>query len=755
MRGGRVALLAVPLAVVALALWMLLSEDGDWAEGAIQPSESAGLATQQLPDPAAFVLPSDAPEAVMPEAVPAELEDPDAQADLGPPDLAGMVVRRSDGTPIKDVIVSMLRADQDRKSMDDFTDREGRFELRLGAWTPKAIEATWVSAMEVTEETTVTYDSDGKPTGPPVHHRTISFSGSDSQRTASARLDLRPGDFGRDDLLLRIDTGWNLTGYVGDDANNPLEGVLVVVGDTDGPQVGTGADGRLVIRDLPRDDGALHATVSKDGYVAFELQMQGALFVVGDTDGPQAGTGADGRFVIRDLPRDDGALRVTASKDGYVAHELQIESLGVPYWEQEVSFSLAEGGLLYGRVYASTGEGLPGAWVTVVVSGGAGELPREFQGLSKEGGRYLIDGIPPGTWLAHVRWDPSEANRVVPGAPPSLASNPQALYVRGIVIRRGQQTERDFELTVGAPLSGVVLESGGSPLARHAVQVWHEVEGSEGTPVLKFEGERLTGQDGRFEFVGLYPGSKQLRVIGPDEDDIHQDPGVVASKVELTEDLQLPAYGLRDVVLTVGQSDRGWIRGRVTDVSGVPLSGASILVLTDLRSDETLHAQASDDGTFIFRLIFEQELELVFSQPGYLPTTVRLSRSDEVIDLGDVVLDSSPGVVGLVVDAVTGQPVPEIQASFHFMPTPAGQTLRLVGTHFPDGTFRLYSPAGSQKGDWIILQAQPGTFQFWGDHPSGRFDLFINAKGYKGWSHHGELYVNEPPQQFLVQLERE
>jgi protocatechuate 3,4-dioxygenase beta subunit len=698
MKSGRIALLALPLAVLVLAIWSLMGEDGEWAESEDGPASHAAPDELGLPD--AFLPPSAAPEHTVESVLFTDPDLPLLVGDLGPPDLAGTVVRRADGTPLENVIVSALFDDQDHVPWDDFTDRGGRFELRSQGRTPIGVEASWHLGLEVSEKTSVSYDSAGKRTGPPKFERTVTFDGE--SRSETVRLVLRSGDLGRDNLLIEIDTGWNLTGYVGDAAANPL---------------------------------------------------QDALVVIGASDGPAATTGTDGRFVIRDLPRDTGNLRVTASKDGHVAHEQTIETLSAPAWVQEVSFTVVEGGALQGLVRASTGQPLPRALVTVIVPGEAFRPPREFRGVSDHDGRYLVDGIPAGVWNVHVSWDVSRLSLEVPGIPDHLASVPRSLYARGIEIQRGVETERNFELAEGATLAGLVVEFGGNPLARHRVSVWHELPVGSGGPLLNLEAHASTDGEGRFELGGLYPGSKQVRVYGPENDDVHQESVASTAKLELYENLELSPAGLVDLVLVVGGAGSGWIRGRVVDATGAPLSATLIHDLAERPEGYAIRGLSEASGRFEFRVPGQGEAGVVFAHSGYLPKTVILQPSPVAVDLGDVVMDLAPGVIGLVVDAATGDSLSDFQALFSFRSAGHRVPLIAVGTQFGD-TFTLRRTGTGGEGETIEMEAQPGTFQFWGDQPSGDFTLSIEAPGYAQWTHTGELLANSAPVQFLVELQR-
>jgi len=703
MKGGRTAMIGVPVAVLVLAGWVLLSDDGEWGEGAGDAQPTAPTGVEELPAP--FEAPSPVPERLAAAEPPAEsiptVVPNEVPEDIGPPDLAGIVVRRADSTPLPYVIVTLGGADGQIAGATALTDVDGRFELRFGAAEPNSLMARWFRGAEVEHTTSIEYGADGKPTGPPVTETSLKVTSGDV--AVSSDLALAPRDLGRDDLLIEIDTGWNLTGYVGDDAANPVEGALVVAG---------------------------------------------------PSDGPHARAGADGRFVIRDLLRTDEPQRVTASSNGYVAHELQVESPPEHTWEQDVTFSLSEGGTLVGFVRASTGEPLPRAWVTVVVTDRDGGSPREFQGLSKEQGDFIVDGIPGGFWNVHVRWDLTSVSREVPGAPARLLPLPHSLYVSGVRIGRGQQTERDFVLQIGAMLSGVVEELGGSPLASHTVEVWHELDGGKESPLFNLEAQRVTDREGRFHFTGLFPGWKRVRVIGPEGDDVHQDAIASTSKQELVESIELPRTGLVDVVLIVGGAGGGWVRGRVVDVAGLPLAGTHVQDSSGDPDRRFVRALAQEDGTFAFRMAVETETGIDFVHPGLLPKTVILQPSEGEIDLGDIVMHRAPGVLGLVIDVVTGEPVTLFQAIFAFDRARQGRPMTAIGSGLGD-TFRVRRVSLGEKAETIELQAAPGTFQFWGDRPFGDFQLTIRAVGYADWSHKGSLKADQPPLQFLVELQRD
>ncbi len=169
-------------------------------------------------------------------------------------------------------------------------------------------------------------------------------------------------------------------------------------------------------------------------------------------------------------------------------------------------------------------------------------------------------------------------------------------------------------LARGVTIEGKVVDASGRPVPGMLLSVAEEPSGAR------------TEEDGRFVLEGLRAGSSyevSLDVeLGPDVEAPHQK-------------LKAPARG---VIFTVPDSRQ--VRGHVVDAKGRPVTHFSA---NDVEVDAA-------DGRFQVAVLGST---LTIFAGGYLEKSVRVGGSDEV---GEIVLESSPEVAGVVLDAA-GQPV--------------------------------------------------------------------------------------------------
>jgi hypothetical protein len=216
------------------------------------------------------------PEWVLPEPAPL-LPEPPATAErraYEPPALAGIVLRRSDRSPVMFVSVTALGPPDASGSAPILAAAFGKlgsfaFDDRLALEAASQLRFSWPESFPVVDP----------------------YSGSagynTSNRWLSLQRDLDPAERGRRDLEIELDTGWNIRGNVENEQGAPLARALIGIG---GLIVGeSAADGRFVVHDLPWDSltidvSAMAVAVPRHGAVP-ELYASQSLTIPAPSPG--------------------------------------------------------------------------------------------------------------------------------------------------------------------------------------------------------------------------------------------------------------------------------------------------------------------------------------------------------------------------------------------------------------------------------------------------------------------------------------
>jgi hypothetical protein len=200
----------------------------------------------------------------------------------------------------------------------------------------------------------------------------------------------------------------------------------------------------------------------------------------------EAECGTDGSFRIGELA--PGDYRLEARAHGFAPASVEA---GAP--SEGVTIRVAIGGALLGQVRDSAGRAV--AAFTVVVTRRRGPLERgesETRSVLDGEGRYRVDGLPPGRYLATV-------------AARGWASPRE----REVEIRTGE-ARLDFTLSRGGRLLGRVSDAASKQALAGALVT---MEGSSGdSGALPTATSARTGADGRFTLDGLAPGLSSIMV---------------------------------------------------------------------------------------------------------------------------------------------------------------------------------------------------------------------------------------------------
>ncbi len=272
-----------------------------------------------------------------------------------------------------------------------------------------------------------------------------------------------------------------------------------------------------------------------------------------------------------------------------------------------------------GRVLSAAGEPVAGAWVTLEILGGEGDVWSRVkaQKTTATDGTYEAKGLEGGTYVLRV----------------SAGEHAQHLSEPFPLEEGGARDLGDLRLQAGVTLTGRVTNDQGTPVEDATVSL----KDAQGRPVFNFS-LSTTGSDGRYAVHGLVPGSYTVRFeargLSPDER------AVTVSASGASQDGVLSRGG--SVTVTV-EDDAGrplaGARLSLTDARGAPVTRTLSLVnLFDGdggRSGEDGVATLSDlaAGTYRVRATREgwvqdgDEPAVVVPPGGGAATRVRLKRA--------------------------------------------------------------------------------------------------------------------------------
>lgn len=319
----------------------------------------------------------------------------------------------------------------------------------------------------------------------------------------------------------------------------------------------------------------------------------------------------------------------------------------------EVSFALAGGATLTGRVTTCAGVPIAGAKLERDTTNTRDDFDAA---TSDDEGRFRLVGLPS---------DP----RINVSAPGFGTRQIEVGF-----LAPATEHALDVVLGVGHRLRGRVVDASDAPLAGTDFYVF-------GRPRLSCRGERnwfvrhiRSGPDGTFEVDGLGPGKYALQLTG-------EGTALEAVSVEVAD---------QDVEGVVVRRLASKVTGIVTDESGRPVARATIVA----KTDRTTFGPPDTDTSGRFEI------------PAPLGTTMTLTVSAEgfqALDAGTaspgdpehvVVLHRAACLVGTVVDGDGGTPVRRFFAGGHEVVSDAGR-FRYCGLERGAKLVRLWAPGYS------------------------------------------------------------
>lgn len=376
-------------------------------------------------------------------------------------------------------------------------------------------------------------------------------------------------------------------------------------------------------------------------------------------------TNADGSYVLADVPPGSNHLQASISGRAYSHYWGFDVSSGVTY--PEVNFTLRPGGgTISGRVVDGSGVGIAGATINVFEQTAQGFDNGAWATTTTDSdGFYQTSatdapgpGLPTGTYTVKASKD---------GYPDTLVSD--------VPVTSGMDTQVNLILTSGSgSISGTVTsEADGSPIA--GAEVYVDNGSVQQTVFTDGAGQYLAGNlpDGGYNVVVSKAGYATA----------HRYSVMVSSGGQTS--------GV-DFTLTTRM---GRLSGRVTDTSGAPIVGASILADSD-QGDGFGVATTDGNGEYLVTNLAPMTYYVHASAIGYA-SIVRLETVVEGAETGNVdfVLGQATGGIA---GTVTKDGQPAASASV-YANSSSGSSEVYYGSATTDG-----------NGDYLIQDLPPGQY---------------------------------------------
>lgn len=338
---------------------------------------------------------------------------------------------------------------------------------------------------------------------------------------------------------------------------------------------------------------------------------------------------------------------------------------------------------LTGRVVDPSGQPAPGAEVEVISApegrSSLASFPDRF--TSDERGEFQVQA-PLGAVL--------EARH--PEFSPGRARLDRAAVHRGsLEIRLEQGSERP----AAEEIAGEVVDDRGRPVAGALVEAWFGLRSRRG---LHTSGQALTDDDGLFVIEGLDRGRYHLRATAEG-----MTPGLAPGIVTGDHEVR--------IMVRPGAA----VHGTVTDAaSGDPVPGFSVVIearrsplyLTPYRTESVFDARGQFEVTGLEPLRYSVRITATGYSPSE-PREIDISRGAREVR-ADFTLTRGGRANGVVIDAETGEPVPDAQVSVESRERPGTTPVPIAARTVTD-----YS----------------GRFEIRGLDP-GRRSLVVTARGY-------------------------
>ncbi len=384
-----------------------------------------------------------------------------------------------------------------------------------------------------------------------------------------------------------------------------------------------------------------------------------------------------------------------------------------------IDAQLEPGGIIWGRVTDSSGNGLSMARVYIH----AGDGTMVTSGYTNVLGNYIADRIPTGNYKVRVRHDANYGSEWYGGSPSLAGGLP--VPVMGGQLTSGIDVELGPDM---AYLQGRVTDNLGNPISGVLVSAFDEAginaSGANTDAAGNYLIPRLATGEVRIFFNASPAGGNYVSKYFPNEDLLTAAIPVPVKAGETTSgvDAQL--------------SDGGTITGRVTDVQGAGIPGISIRCF-DTNSDRYYGTTTDATGNYTLAHIRPDDYKVLFR-----PETGSLAA--------EWYNDWSSSSGARVIAVGTGQVVPDINAQLNA----AGGTIsgtvtngspiknmRVLAYDSSRGTLgaHISSAATDEAGNYRIPRLPGTNYKVYFD--ADRYFLGYNSEYYAGKSTFGQADV--------------
>lgn len=336
-------------------------------------------------------------------------------------------------------------------------------------------------------------------------------------------------------------------------------------------------------------------------------------------------TAEDGVFRTR-LPPSNYGVEVTAP--GYAMKTITSIPLTIGDTEP-VDVEMERSGRIHGRVVAKgTGDPVRGAQVFVKKGGFPPTRYKDLQTVTDAEGTFVLDGLTldaTSIWISHVDHTEATFEGVVPVAVPGPDESPTLTEAR------------EFELSTGGRIEGIVYDKGRVPMPGQDMQL------SAGFNLDALR-NTITDADGRYVFKNVPPGRNYAISVGrflPGQPGRSKSDVGVADGESITVDFGADAGGQK-------------VTGTVTR-DGAPAVNVGVSLISDDGGNVFEQARTDDAGVFEFEGVKAGQYQVTATagRRASSPVTVVDDAAPEALTL---VLVAS-GLSGSVVDGSTGEPL--------------------------------------------------------------------------------------------------
>ncbi|AKQ69953.1 hypothetical protein A176_006865 [Myxococcus hansupus] len=324
-------------------------------------------------------------------------------------------------------------------------------------------------------------------------------------------------------------------------------------------------------------------------------------------------TDEHGRFELTFADPGDYTLVIT--RDAFMEERKVVKVPG-----PALHVTLSAGARVEGTVTNTQGVPIPAMTLSLVDDS---ETSPAQQVETDTEGRFFITSVGPGTYS------------VIAGVHLGIDKVERDEALRIITVKGTETVEASIRLATGAPVSGIVVDEHGRPVANAQVSGITDNKQHDGLGVTT-----LTDAEGRFTLHHLAEG--ECLLLASKEGYVFK----ATRPQPLPNPMVRARSGVQDVRLVL--TSQGHIRGRVVRADGAPVTRFTV-------DHKTLR---DPDGAFRLAVESAGFQRFTFEAPGLMRTVreVKVSEGEDV-DLGEVRLDAGRIIRGRVVEAETSQPL--------------------------------------------------------------------------------------------------